>query len=292
MTASLQLRKIAPMPLRSLGLDERWLQDRISDDPTILGLGELEIVSREHRQPVGGRIDFLMRGDDGETYYEVEVMLGALDESHIIRTIEYWDLERQRRPQFDHRAVIVAEQITSRFFNVLRLLNRSVPMVAIQLGAFRLNQDEVVLHPITVLNIIEEVIDAADVDPSERADRTYWEKKASPEFLSVVDKLAATLRANGIEPRLTYNRHHIAIGSIGYNFSWCYPRKLAGNCHIESRLKNEEREVALANLQAAGIDASPHRSDMITYGLSLKTLDSHIPILADVLKKCEEWSRR
>ena len=36
--------------------------------------------------------------DEGDTYYEVEVMLGVLDESHIIRTIEYWDVERQRRP--------------------------------------------------------------------------------------------------------------------------------------------------------------------------------------------------
>ena len=55
-------------------------------------------------------------------------MLGALDESHIIRTIEYWDVERQRFPTHDHRAVIVAEEITSRFFNVIRLLNRAVPM--------------------------------------------------------------------------------------------------------------------------------------------------------------------
>jgi hypothetical protein len=30
----------------------------------------------------------------------------------------------------------VAENITSRFFNVLRLLNRSVPMIAVQLSAF------------------------------------------------------------------------------------------------------------------------------------------------------------
>jgi len=47
---------------------------------------------------VGGRIDFLLRNAEADTYYEVEVKLGALDESHIIRTIEYWDIERQRRP--------------------------------------------------------------------------------------------------------------------------------------------------------------------------------------------------
>jgi hypothetical protein len=46
-----------------------------------------------------------MRDSEAETYYEVEIMLGNIDESHIIRTIEYWDIERQRRPQFDHQAV-------------------------------------------------------------------------------------------------------------------------------------------------------------------------------------------
>src|SRR5215469_6263359 len=149
-----ELKKIPSIDLKSLGLAEKWLQDRIKEDPGILGLGELEIAGREHRQPVGGRIDFLMRDAEAETYYEVEVMLGTLDESHIIRTIEYWDVERQRRPQFDHRAVIVAEQITSRFFNVLRLLNRAVPLIAIKLGAFPVGDNNIVLHPVRVLDVI------------------------------------------------------------------------------------------------------------------------------------------
>jgi hypothetical protein len=57
---ALELEKAAPVSLRSLGLDEKWLQDRISNDPGLLGLGDLEIAGREHRQPIGGRIDFLM----------------------------------------------------------------------------------------------------------------------------------------------------------------------------------------------------------------------------------------
>src|SRR5271169_3759173 len=108
-------------------------------------------------------------------------MFSALDESHIMRTIEYWDVERQRRPQFEHRAVIVAEQITSRFFNVLRLLNRSVPMIAIQLSAFRMD-DSIVLHFVTVLDVIEETVEA-DVDQVEQADRAYWEKLSDPASL-------------------------------------------------------------------------------------------------------------
>lgn len=65
------------------------------------------------------------------------IQLGKTDESHIIRTIEYWDLERKRYPQYDHTAVIVAEEITSRFLNVISLFNRNIPLVAIQMQAIR-----------------------------------------------------------------------------------------------------------------------------------------------------------
>ena len=121
-----------------------------------------------------------MSDAESETYYEVEVMLGTLDESHIIRTIEYWDIERQRRPDYEHRAVIVAEQITSRFFNVLRLLNRAVPMFAVQLSAFRLDDGGIVLHPVTVLDVIEEITEGTVVDQPEQVDRAFWEKKGRP----------------------------------------------------------------------------------------------------------------
>ena len=30
---------------------------------------------------------------------------------------EYWDIERRRYPQYDHCAVLIAEDITSRFLN-------------------------------------------------------------------------------------------------------------------------------------------------------------------------------
>ena len=48
-------------------------------------------------------------------------------ESHIIRTIEYWDIERKRYPQYEHCAVLVAEDITSRFLNVISLFNGTIP---------------------------------------------------------------------------------------------------------------------------------------------------------------------
>ncbi len=286
----LEIEKIVPVELRSLGLDEKWLQDRISADPSLLGLGELEIAGREHRQPVGGRIDFLMRDAEAETYYEVEMMLGALDESHIIRTIEYWDIERQRRPQWDHRAVIVAEQITTRFFNVLRLLNRAVPLIAVKLSAFQMG-DKIILHPITVLDVIEESADQDVLDPVERADRTYWEKKMPPAVLIVTDKIVSALRTTSVEPRLTYNRGHIALGTTGRNFCWFHPRKLAENCHIEIRVTPETRDAIVSSLQDNHIDASPRRTDYVVFNITAPNLDANLSIIKDALQRAEEASR-
>ena len=118
-------------------LNERWVQDRIAEDPSILGLGDIVLKDRERIQPRAGRLDLLLQDADSSRRYEVEIQLGPTDESHIIRTIEYWDIERKRYPQYEHTAVIIAEYITSRFLNVIGLFNGMIPLVAIQIKALR-----------------------------------------------------------------------------------------------------------------------------------------------------------
>ena len=118
-------------------LNERWVQDRIAEDPSILGLGDIVLKDRERTQQRAGRLDLLLQDAESTRRYEVEIQLGATDESHIIRTIEYWDIERKRYPQYEHTAVIVAEDITSRFLNVINLFNGMIPLIAIQMRALR-----------------------------------------------------------------------------------------------------------------------------------------------------------
>jgi len=60
MNMDIQYKKAKPVSLASLGMDEKWLQKRIAEDPSILGLGDLTVIERERAQPSGGRIDFLM----------------------------------------------------------------------------------------------------------------------------------------------------------------------------------------------------------------------------------------
>src|SRR5437899_202558 len=113
--------------------NEKWLQELIVDDVTVLGLGELTVRDVERPQPHAGRLDLLLADPASGTRYEVEIQLGTTDESHIIRTIEYWDIERARYPQYDHVAVIVAEDVTSRFLNVISLFNKAIPLIAVQI---------------------------------------------------------------------------------------------------------------------------------------------------------------
>ncbi|MHB1157343.1 MAG: hypothetical protein ACYC26_10975 [Phycisphaerales bacterium] len=287
----LKLKKAVPQRLRTLGVDEKWLQEQLVLDPSLLGLGDLRVIQQQKIQPTGGRLDLLLSDPDTETRYEVEIMLGATDESHIIRTIEYWDIERQRYPLFEHRAVIVAEEITSRFFNVIRLLNRAIPLIAIQLSAFRAD-DGVVLQFIRVLDTYEFSNETEEEEtPESPADRSYWEGKSNPDSLRVVDVLK-TMLPSPETTRITYNRYGIALGTSGYQFAWCYPRSKAPHCTVEIKVLSEERQAMLESLQNAGVSAKPLGRKRISLRLMSDDLRKYAAVIRDVLRRAEEWSRR
>jgi len=134
--------------------NEKWLQQQIASDVTLLSLGDLDAKDIERRQPGFGRLDMLPFDPESSTRYEVEIQLGATDESHIIRTLEYWDNERRRFPQYEHIAVIVAEEITGRFLNVINLFNQAIPLIAIQMSALEVD-GMLTLHATRVLDLAE-----------------------------------------------------------------------------------------------------------------------------------------
>ena len=169
-------------------LNEKWVQDRIAEDPSILGLGDIVLKDRERTQPRAGRLDLLLQDADSNRRYEVEIQLGATDESHLVRTIEYWDIERKRYPQYDHTAVIVAEDITSRFLNVINLFSGMVPLVAIQMKALQTN-DQMGLFFTTVIDHLAFGLVEEDEGGQEPTDRSYWESRGSKKTAEVADQL-------------------------------------------------------------------------------------------------------
>lgn len=53
-------------------LSEKWVHDRISDDPSLLGLGDVIVKDKERQQPRAGRLDLLLQEVEGNGRYEVE----------------------------------------------------------------------------------------------------------------------------------------------------------------------------------------------------------------------------
>ena len=186
-------------------IKEDIIQNFIFEDPTVLGLGDLLPIQREKTQPTGGRIDILLADESG-TRYEVEVQLGATDPSHIIRTIEYWDTERKRYPQYDHCAVIVAEEITGRFMNVISLFNGTIPLIALQMTAFR-QGDDIMLTFTKVLDRITLAED--DEEQYQIVDRKFWENKRPAAILKTVDDIFDALHDYTNGYCLKYNKFYI-----------------------------------------------------------------------------------
>lgn len=193
---------------------ETWLRERIEEDPAIIGLGDLELKDVERMQPKAGRLDLLLRDPETERRYEVELMLGTVDESHIIRAVEYWDIEKKRYPQYDHCAVIIAENITYRFLNVISLFNNAIPIIAIQLNALKIDS-KLILNFTKVLDEIERGDDDETENGGAVTNRAYWEGKGSKNSVEIADACVSILQE--IIPGITlkYNKYYIGLSASG-----------------------------------------------------------------------------
>ncbi len=193
-------------------MDEYWLQGEIYNNASILGLGDLDVVSKERRQSSGGRLDLLLRDSETGTMYEVEVMLGETNESHIIRAIEYWDLERKLRPKQQHIAVLVAETITRRFFNVVQLLGNSIPIIAIQANIIEVDGKRA-LHFTKILDVLrapeEEVNDAEDAFGED------WWRANEPTNVANAEAFSKIAR---LPLKTTFTKNYVALRSDGKIF--------------------------------------------------------------------------
>jgi hypothetical protein len=192
--------------------NEAWLEEQISRDPSLLELGSVQVKDRQKIVDKGGRLDILLQNIDATVRYEVEVQLGKTDESHIIRTIEYWDAEKKKYPNFEHNAVIIAENITNRFFNVISLFNGSIPIIAYQVALYKIDDNQVSLIFTKILDSVKRVSMEQD-DEKEVVDREYWEKIIGTEkTVKIADELLSLInQTRGQNFKLKYNKFYIGL---------------------------------------------------------------------------------
>jgi RecB family endonuclease NucS len=280
---SLQFMKHEVVSLKNHpSFSESWLQDIIANDPSVLGLGDLDMIERERVLEHAGRLDLLLNDGDG-TRYEVELMLGPTDPSHIIRCIEYWDSERRRYPGYEHIAVLIAEDITTRFLNVMSLMAGNIPLIAIQLSALKV-ENYLVLNFIKVLNQTALRRDDVVESGGQEVNLAYWEDRASTMSLAIMDECFDVLRE--VHPTLKpkYNKFYVGVSENGQanNFVTLKPKKKF--LRIEAKTSNqddwkdrldENGFVVLASGQGKWLNFT-----------TAETLNSHRDLLKELFTAC------
>jgi hypothetical protein len=154
--------------------------------------------------------------------YEVEIMLGPTDPSHIMRTIEYWDIERY--PAYDHIAVLVAEQVTATlsecdcaFYGQHSYHRYPTERPKIRVG------NQVVLDFVKVLDqrqLREDDTGEAGGAAEPDVDRSTWEARVGATTMKVCDRI--TEIANEIaDPKLElkYKKGKVALSVPGSFFN-------------------------------------------------------------------------
>ena len=263
-------------------LSEKWVQDRIADDPALLGLGDLILKDKERIHAQAGRLDLLLQDAESTRRYEVEIQLGKTDEAHIIRTIEYWDIERKRYPQYDHTAVIIAEDITSRFLNVISLFNGVIPLVAIQMQALKLD-DQIMLVFTKVLDERRLGLIDEDEEVHEVTDRTYWEQRGSKATMATTDALFDLVKSLDNDLTLKYNKFYIGLAKNGSPFNFVVFRPQKDAVRLEPRL--EQLDEIQAKLDQAGLEVMDYGVKWGRYRIRLGKGDvsKHEDVLKELL---------
>jgi hypothetical protein len=120
--------------------------------------------------------------------------------------------------------VLIAEDITSRFLNVISLLNKHVPIIAIQMQAVEVgNYLTLVFTTVVDLSLRR---DDEDDSPQELVQRDHWEKKPNSKAgLEIVDTLADFVQKQDATLALKYNLGFVQVNKRGRIFLYFVPQK-------------------------------------------------------------------
>lgn len=284
----MELVNFKRIPLKShTEITEKFIQEKIAAEPEILGLGDLILKDKERIQPGAGRLDLLLQESESYRRYEVEIQLGKTDESHLIRTIEYWDIERKRFPQYEHCAVIIAEDITSRFLNVIQLFNGYIPIIAIQMNAYEA-ENKVGLIFTKVIDELKIGLVDEDEETFEVTDRSYWENKGSKKTVMLVDELFTFIKEIDPSFGIKYNKYYIGLTKNGNPYNFATFRAKKNYLRMEIRLdRSDEVEAKLAESDLDLMDYD--RDGRYRIRITEDDIKNNEDILKDLLKKSYEY---
>lgn len=264
--------------IRSAGKDEYWLQDIIYENPKILTLGNLVPINKEKKQSNGGRLDILLKDPEQNSMYEVEVMLGETDPSHIIRSIEYWDNEKRKYPQRQHFCVLVAESFDRRYFNVIQLMSLNIPMIAIQVDLLEVGGEKILNFSKIIDIYIEPEENEEDIKVVNEA---TWTNDA-PWVILNAKKMVDVIREEDSEVKIRFTQSYVSIYTEGKNAYWMHKR-MNPTSALFFTVKDDEKAEAIKNiLEEAKFSYTYNRYKEFMLNVDIKIIKSNVNIFKEI----------
>ena len=179
--------------------------------------------------------------------------------------------------------MLAAEDITSRFLNVISLFNKTIPLIAIQLRALMVG-DLLTLHATTVLDLTRLGTDEED-EPGQATDRGYWVGRSSQGSVAIADALLELVGEVDPGLALKYNKRYIGLqrDGIADNFITFEPRRE----HLIAAFRIPRSEEVSALLSASGVDVLEYnkRSGRYRMRLNHAELEANHDLLLDLTRR-------
>ena len=153
--------------------------------------------------------------------------------------------------------------------NVISLFNGTIPLIAIQIAAYK-NGDDISL---VFTKVIDRVTLATDEDDiTEITDRKYWENRSTPKMLKNVDFIFNDFGdlVSGYE--LKYNKFYIGVSKEGLvkNFVSFTPKK----GYIYIRLKGNENQEFINKFEESGLELN-YKAKWNEYTIRINNLEEY-----------------
>ena len=180
-------------------------------------------------------------------------------------------------------AVLVAEDVTTRFLNVISLFNKAIPLIVIQMRALEVD-GKLTLFATTVLDLTRLGTDEED-EEAEASDRNYWLTRSSEQSIGLVDQIIKLVQIIDplFEPK--YNKPYIGIAKNGLadNFISFQPRK--NHTILEFRIPRSDDISAL--LESAEIEVLEYKHKWGRYRARIfpDTLLNHSDLILELIKR-------
>lgn len=184
--------------------------------------------------------------------------------------------------------MIVAEDMTSRFLNVVSLFNGSIPLIAIQMQALKIADHTTLIFTTVMDELTRGLIDEDEDAEATPTDRAYWESRGTKSTVAIADHLLDMVHEFDPAIALKYNKFYIGLAKDGRadNFLTFRPQKRA--LPLEVRLKQSDD--VKNKIDAAGINTLTYHAKWGNYRLILTTDDpkKHTEVLHDLIQLAHE----